>query len=148
MNLVHTRQSYFFMIHFNILYSSTSKSSQCFFQVFTPLFSLACYILYPSHPSWVDNSNNLRGGIKLCSSSLCNFLQAPITWSLLDPNIIHSTPFSYSLHLFYSLNVRYWILHPYKITGKIIILYILIFGARGSVPEGRGFDSRWGYWFF
>jgi hypothetical protein len=35
----------------------------------------------------------------LWSSSLCNFLQPPITWSLFDPNILLSTLFSNTLSL-------------------------------------------------
>jgi hypothetical protein len=43
---------------------------------------------------------------KPCSSSLCSFLQPPITSSLLGQNILLSTLFSNTLNLCSSLNVR------------------------------------------
>jgi hypothetical protein len=56
---------------------------------------------------------------KPCSSSLCSFLQPPVTSSLLGPNIL-STLFSNTINLCSSLNVRDKVSHPYKTTGKII----------------------------
>ena len=59
------------------------------------------------------------------SSSLCNFLHSPITSSLLGPNILLNTIFSNTLSFLSSLNVSDKVSHPYKTTGKIIILYVL-----------------------
>jgi hypothetical protein len=42
---------------------------------------------------------------------------------MLRPNILLSTLFSNTLSLFFSLRVK----NPYKIPGKIIVVYILIF---------------------
>ena len=53
------------------------------------------------------------------SSSLCNFLHSTVTLSLLGPNILLSTQFSYTLCLCCSLNVSDQVLHPYKTTGKL-----------------------------
>ena len=61
------------------------------------------------------------------SSPLHSFLLSPVTLSLLDPNIILGTLFSNTLSLHSSLNVSDQDSHQYKTTGKIIILYILIF---------------------
>jgi phosphate starvation-inducible membrane PsiE len=44
--------------------------------------------------------------------------------SLFDPNILLSTLFSNCLNLYFSLNVRDQVSHPYRTTGKIIIFYI------------------------
>jgi uncharacterized membrane protein len=63
---------------------------------------------------------------KPCSSSLCSFLQPPVTSSLLGPYILLSTLFSNTLNLCSSLKERDKVSHPYKTTGKIIVLYILI----------------------
>ena len=60
------------------------------------------------------------------SSSLCSFLHSPITSSLLGPNILN-TLFLNNLSLRSSLNVSDQVSHPYKTTGKIILLYVLIF---------------------
>ena len=61
------------------------------------------------------------------SPSLRNFLHFPVTPSLLGANILLNTLFSNTLSLCSSLNVSDQASHPYKITAKIIVLYILIF---------------------
>jgi hypothetical protein len=64
---------------------------------------------------------------RLFSSSLCNFRHSTVTSYLLDPNILLSTLFSNTLSLRNSLNVSDHVSHPYRTTGKIIVLYFLIF---------------------
>jgi hypothetical protein len=49
-----------------------------------------------------------------------------VTSSLLGPNILLSTLFSNTLSVCSSFNVRDQVSHPYRTTGKIIVLYILI----------------------
>jgi hypothetical protein len=56
------------------------------------------------------------------SSSLCSLLHLPLTSSLLGPNILLGNLFSGTLRLRASIYVR-----PRFTTGKIIVLYILIF---------------------
>ena len=53
----------------------------------------------------------------------------PVTSTLLGPNILISTLFSNTLSLRSSLNLNAsnQVSHPHKTTGKIIVLYILIF---------------------
>jgi hypothetical protein len=58
---------------------------------------------------------------KLWSSSLCNFLQPPVTSSLLGQNILLGNLFSNTL------NMRDQVSHPRKTTGTTIVLCILIF---------------------
>ena len=72
------------------------------------------------------------------SSSLCSFLYSPVTSSLLGPHTLLSTLFSYTLSLRPSLNVSDQVSHPYKTTGKVIVLCILIFkflGSKGKTKE-------------
>ena len=68
---------------------------------------------------WVRRAKSL-------SPSLRSFLHSPVTSSLLDPNILLNTLYWDTLSLGSSLNVSDQHSHPYT-TGKIIVLYILIF---------------------
>jgi hypothetical protein len=56
------------------------------------------------------------------SSSLYRFLHSPLTSSRLGPNILLNT-----ISLRSSFSVSDQVSHPYATTGKIILLYILIF---------------------
>jgi hypothetical protein len=64
------------------------------------------------------------------SFSLCNLLHSPVTLSLLGSNILLSTLFWNTLSLCSSLSVRDQVSHPYKTTGKIIVVYpnLCVFG--------------------
>jgi hypothetical protein len=71
------------------------------------------------------------------SSSLCSLLHSPVASSLLGPNILVSTLFSNTLSLCSSLSVRDQVSHPYKTTGKITVLYTLIFVFLDSNVEDK-----------
>ena len=58
------------------------------------------------------------------SSSLCIFLHSPVTSSFLCLNILLNTLFPDTLNLRSSFNVSNQVSHPYKTTGKIILLFI------------------------
>jgi hypothetical protein len=82
---------------------------------------------HPSHSSRFYHPQILGEVYRSWSSSLWSFLHSPVTSSRLGPNILLNTPFPNTLSLCFSLNVSYQVSHPYKTTGKIIVLYILIF---------------------
>ena len=77
------------------------------------------------------------------SSSLCSLLHSPVTSSLLGPNILLNTIFSNTLSFLSSLNVNDQASHPYKTTGKIRVLYILIFDFLDSNLEDKRFCTEW-----
>jgi len=98
----------------------------------------ACLILL----DWITRTI-LGDEYKSLSSSLCNFLQSPVTSSVLGPNILLSTLFSNTLSLHSSLNVKNQVSHPYKTTGEIIVLCILIFKFLDNKLEDKRFCTEW-----
>jgi small basic protein len=76
---------------------------------------------------------------KLWSSSLCSFLQPPVTSSVFGPNIHVSSLFSNILSVCSSLDIRDQVSHPYRTAGKIIVLCIQIFKFLDSRREDKSF---------
>jgi hypothetical protein len=74
---------------------------------------------------------------------LCNFLHSLVTSSLLGPNILLRTLFSNTLSLCSSLSVRDQVLHPYKTTGRITVLYMLTFTFLDSRRDDRRLWTEW-----
>jgi hypothetical protein len=74
----------------------------------------------PSHPPWLDHSNYTwwRVQVMKLSPTSHHFISLWSKYSLQHPVLKHN--------LCSSLNVRDQISHPYRTTGKIIILYTLI----------------------
>jgi hypothetical protein len=75
------------------LYIEHKRSNHC--GICTSNLSHMCYIFRPFHLPLLDQSNY----VKLWSSSLCSFLQPPVTSSLFGPEIPLSALFSNTLSL-------------------------------------------------
>jgi hypothetical protein len=72
---------------------------------------------------------------------LCSLPHFLVTSSLLGSNILFGVLFPNTLSRRYSLSVFDPVSHPYKTTGKIIILYTLIFIFLDSTLQDKIFSA-------
>ena len=150
-NPVHIPTFQLLNIRPNIIHPSTPRSPQWSpslrFPQQDPIHPLSSRIraTCPAHLILLDfiTRTILGEEYKSFSSSLCNLLHSSITSSFLGPNILLNTMFSNTLSFLSSRNVNDQISHPYKTTGKIIFLYILIFKFLDSDVEDKRFCTEW-----
>ena len=100
-----------------------------------------CYTPCLSH-SYFDHLHNICWGVQNIKL-LVYISPLPVTLALLGPNILLSTLFSNTLSLRSSLNVRSKFHTHTKITGKVMVLYILIFIFLVSKLEYKRFCTKW-----
>ena len=142
---VHTPTSHFLKIHHSIIIQFTQVLPNRLFPSGFPTKTLYTPLLTPisatcsAHLILLDfiSRTILGEEYRSLSSSLCSFLHSLITSSPLSPNVLLNTLFSDTLSLRSFLNVSDQIWHPYKTTGKIIVLYILIFKFLGNKLENK-----------
>jgi hypothetical protein len=110
-----------------------------------PLLSHACYMPRPPHSPWLDLPNDIWGWaqiMKLLTVQLPPFPRH-VTSSLLGPNILLRILFSNTLSLCSSLSVTDQVSHPYKSTGRIMVLYILTFTFLDSRRDDKRLWTEW-----
>jgi hypothetical protein len=121
-------------IHSNIIFRSTPSSSgwsrrfifsgQNFLSIY--LHSHACNMPRPSHPPWFHHPNSIWWSVKL--TKLLIMHPSPFSCHFhLCPHILLNILFTHILNLCSSPKVGDQVSHPYKATGKIIVLLIPIF---------------------
>ena len=150
-NPAHASTSQFLRIHLNIILPSTPVSSKWSLSlgfphqnpVFTSSLAHTCYMPRPSNCSRFGQPNNFWRGGRIIKLLVVWFSPLTCYFVLLSPNIALNTLFSNTLSLRSSLNVSDQVSHPYKTTGKIILLHTLIFKFLDIKLEDKRFWSEW-----
>ena len=115
------------------LFPSGLPTKMLYTSLFSPIRATC-----PSHFILLDFvTRTILGEEYRSISSLCSFHHSPVTSSVLGSNTLLNTLSSYTLSLRSFLNVSDQVSHPYKTTGKIIGLYMLIFKFLNNALENK-----------
>ena len=134
-NPVHIPTFYLLEFHPNNIHPSTTRPPQWSLSlrlphqdpVHLPLLTHTRHMPSPSHSSPFYHPHNIGWAVKIIYLLVMQPPLFPLYLVPLGPNILLNTMFSNTLSFLSSRNASDQASHPYKTTGKIIILYILIF---------------------
>ena len=131
---VHTLTPHSLKIHLNIILPSTTGSPKWSFSFRLPhrilvYTSTSICATCPAHLFllYLTIRRVLDEQYRSLSSSLCSPLYFLVTSSFLGQITLLNTLFSDTLSLRSSLNMSDQVSHPYKTTGKIMVLYVFTF---------------------
>jgi hypothetical protein len=142
---VHITPSHLYKIHPNIIQPPTSWSSWWPPSLWlshqqpirVPLLPYSCYMPRLSNPPRLNYSNNTWRRVQIMKFFILQF--SPFSCHLISLRPKYPPQHSVLKHPRSSLNFRDQVLHPYRTTGKIIVLHILIFKLFDSNREYRRF---------
>ena len=101
-----------------------------------------CYMPCPSHSSRFYHLNNIWLGVQIIKHLIMYYSQLPYHLNPLRPKYLLSTLFSNTLSLHSSLSVSNQFSHPYKTTGRIEVLHIVVFIFLDSKLEDKRYLHR------
>jgi hypothetical protein len=101
------------------------------------LLSYACHMPRPPHYPSFHLPNNILGWVQNMKLPIVQLPPFSCYSILFVPNILLRTLFSNTFRLCSSLNVSDQVSHPYKNTGRIMVLYILTFTFLDSTRKDK-----------
>jgi hypothetical protein len=100
-------------------------------------------MLHPSHSPWFDLPNNIWGWVQNMKLLIVQFSPFSCYFIPLRSKFSLITLFLNTLSLCSSLNVGNQVLHPYKTTCRIMVLYVLTFTFLNSRREDWRLWTEW-----
>jgi len=93
--------------------------------VYTSPLPHTCYMPRLTHSPRIDHPNKIGWAVQIIKFLIMQFSPFPVISSLLGSNILLKTLFSNTLSLRSSLHANDQLSHPYKTTGRIVLLWVL-----------------------
>ena len=135
--------------YFNIILPSMPRSSKWPLSLRSPHQNSLCnfpvfdmyHMSHPSHSSWFDDLNNIWWEIHIIMLLFISLLH--LRYLVLIPIYLLQHPVVEHPQPMFLPRCERPSSHPYKVTGKITLPYILIFIFLDSKPEDRRFCTEW-----
>ena len=142
-NPVHSIQSYFLNIHFNIILPFASGSFQVVFflqlslpKLYAFLFSLVCatYVCHPFHDSWFNHPNNTQWAVQIMKFLILQFSPVSSHFLPLKRKYLPQHPQPAFFLQYYRQSFK-----PMQTPAKIMVLHILLLIILDIKQEDKDF---------